>query len=75
MSIKRKKIVRHENPGIKAAIERVEGHSQSALARLLGVTQPAVVHWLRVRCPPEQAMRIEAILGVDKALICPEIFA
>lgn len=75
MATKRRKLVKQENPGIKAAIEKVEGHSQSALARLLGVTQPAVVHWLRVRCPPEQAIKIEAILGIDKALICPEIFA
>jgi DNA-binding transcriptional regulator YdaS (Cro superfamily) len=67
---KKRKIV--ENEGIKRAIE-VAG-SQSALARLCGKTQPAVFHWLRCKCPPEQALKIEALTGVKRELICPEIF-
>lgn len=71
---KRKK-VKTENPGILAAIEATEGKSQSALARLMGVSQPAVVHWLRVHCSPKQAREIEKKTGVSRELICPEIFA
>lgn len=66
---------RKGNPGIKAAIESTEGKSQSAFARRMNVSQPAVYHWLRVRCPPLQAIRIERVTGVPKELICPEIFA
>lgn len=61
-----------ENEGIKQAIA-IAG-SQSELARRCLVTQPAVIHWLRCYCPPEQAIKIEAVTGVKRELICPEIF-
>lgn len=73
MATKKKKITKSENVGIKEAIERAGG--QSALARLCKVTQPAVYHWLHVRCTPEQAIKIEHLTGVSRVLMCPEIFA
>lgn len=73
---KKKKV--EENIGVKAAIEatktETEPGSQSALARLLNVSQPTVFYWLYRYCPPEQAIRIEAATGVKRELICPQIF-
>jgi len=61
------------NPGIEEAIRRAGG-TQTQLAELMEVEQPAVHHWLYVNCPPTRAKEIEAKLGVPRSEICPDVF-
>lgn len=60
------------NPGIISAILAMGG--QDALADALGVTQPAISYYLYKRCPVETAIEIEAITGVSRAKIRPDLF-
>lgn len=69
---KRKAPRSNPNPGVEKAIEMAGG--QTELARLMGVEQPAVHHWLHVSCPPARAKEIEEKLGVPRIEICPEVF-
>ena len=50
--------------------------SQSALARLCGVGQPAVWKWLQSskRVPAGYVLRIEASTGVSRHLLRPDIY-
>ncbi len=50
--------------------------SQSAMARICGVGQPAVWKWLQSskRLPPEYVLRVEAETGVSKHLLRPDIY-
>lgn len=50
--------------------------SQSALARALGVTQPAVWHWLNQseRLPAEYVLKAEQLFGVSRHDLRPDIY-
>lgn len=50
--------------------------SQSALARICGVGQPAVWKWLQSskRIPAEFVLRVEAATGVSKHHLRPDIY-
>lgn len=50
--------------------------SQSALARSLGVTQPAVWHWLNQsgRLPAEYVLKAERLYGVSRHELRPDIY-
>ena len=69
---KSRSISAEPNPGILAAIKAVG--SQEALARVCGVTQPAVYYWLHKYCPPEHAVAIEEATGVSRKKIRPDLF-
>ena len=75
MAKKKKEEVREPklNPGVEKAIE-VAGN-QLKLAEMMGVTQPAVNHWLYEYCPPDRAKQIEIQTGVPREEICPETFS
>lgn len=45
----------------------------SALARLLGVSQPAVSAWRRV--PPERVLAVEAASGIPRTALRPDLYA
>ena len=74
MAKRKRNLPRREtpNPGIVRAIELAG--TQSALAQMMEVEQPAVHHWLYHSCPPERAKEIEQKLGVPRIEICPEVF-
>ena len=56
------------------AVQRAKG--QSALARICGVTQPAVWKWLQSgkRLPAEYVLAVEAATGVSRYLLRPDIY-
>ena len=61
------------------AIELAKG--QSALARILStpgkpVTQQRLWHWLKVKgvCPAEFVLRVEAVTGVSRHELRPDVF-
>lgn len=60
------------------ALERAlkEAGSQSALARLCGVSQPSVWKWLQSskRVPANYVLRIEASTGVSRHHLRPDIY-
>lgn len=72
MPRKKTSLTHEANQGIREAI-RIAG-SQSELAKMLEVTQPAIVHWLYKNCPPNQAVRIEKLTGIRRELTCPQFF-
>lgn len=50
--------------------------SQSALARICGIGQPAVWKWLQSskRIPAEFVLRVEAATGVSRHVLRPDIY-
>jgi TorA maturation chaperone TorD len=58
------------DPGLDKAIEAAGG--VRALARALGVSQPAVSAWKKV--PPERVAAVEAATGVLRAELRPDLF-
>lgn len=50
--------------------------SQSALARLLGITQQSVSHWVQRRkpLPAEHVLAVEAATGVSRHELRPDIY-
>lgn len=59
---------------LKKAIEKAGGMTK--LARKVGVTPQCVNGWVaRKRVPPEQCVRIEAVTGVSRRQLRPDIFA
>lgn len=59
---------------LQAAVNRAG--SQSAIARLCGVGQPAVWKWLQSgkRLPAEHVLKVEAETGVSRHLLRPDIY-
>jgi DNA-binding transcriptional regulator YdaS (Cro superfamily) len=59
---------------LQAAVARAG--SQSALARVCGVSQTAVWKWLQStkRLPAEYCLTVEAATGVSKHLLRPDIY-
>ncbi|MBD8469179.1 transcriptional regulator [Sphingomonas sp. CFBP 8765] len=59
---------------LEAAVARVG--SQTGLARICGVSQPAVWKWLKTskRLPPEHCIAVEAQTGVSRHNLRPDIY-
>lgn len=57
--------------GLQRAIKMAGG--VSSLARVLGVSQPAVSGWKNV--PPERVLAVEAITGIPRAELRPDLYA
>ncbi|WJS98225.1 transcriptional regulator [Novosphingobium humi] len=59
---------------LQAALERAG--SQSALARLCGVSQPSVWKWLQSskRLPGEHVLTVEAATGVSRHHLRPDLY-
>src|SRR5215831_12754021 len=58
------------DPGLSEAIRVAGGVSE--LARQLGISQPSVSNWIRV--PAERVVSVEAITGVDRAVLRPDLY-
>jgi TorA maturation chaperone TorD len=56
--------------GLEHAIEAAGGIS--ALARALGISQPAVSTWQKI--PAERVLAVEAITGVSRAMLRPDLY-
>jgi len=61
---------RMRDRGLNEAISAVGGVSE--LARQLGISQPSVSNWTRV--PAERVVAVEAITGVDRAVLRPDLY-
>ncbi|HWP90440.1 MAG TPA: YdaS family helix-turn-helix protein, partial [Burkholderiales bacterium] len=59
------------DPGFQQAINAVGGVRE--LARKIGIAQPSVSNWSRI--PAERVAAVEAVTGVDRALLRPDIFS
>jgi TorA maturation chaperone TorD len=57
-------------PGLSEAIRAVGGVSE--LARQIGISQPSVSNWVRV--PAERVVSVEAVTGVDRAVLRPDLY-
>ena len=59
---------------LKAAVAKAG--SQSAFARICGVSQPSVWKWLQSskQLPPEHVLKIEAATGVSRHDLRPDIY-
>ena len=56
--------------GLEHAIEAAGGIG--ALARALGISQPAVSNWQKI--PAERVLAVEAITGVSRSLLRPDLY-
>jgi TorA maturation chaperone TorD len=57
-------------PGLSEAIRAVGGVSE--LARQIGISQPSVSNWIRV--PAERVVSVEAVTGVARAVLRPDLY-
>jgi len=58
------------DPGLSEAIRAAGGISE--LARQIGISQPSVSNWIRV--PAERVISVEAVTGVDRAMLRPDLY-
>src|SRR5262245_30358791 len=58
------------DPGLSEAIRAAGGISE--LARQIGISQPSVSNWIRI--PAERVVSVEAVTGVDRAVLRPELY-
>ena len=58
------------DPGLSEAIRAVGGVSE--LARQIGISQPSISNWTRI--PAERVVSIEAVSGVDRAILWPDLY-
>ena len=58
------------DPGLSEAIRAVGGVSE--LARQIGISQPSVSNWTRI--PAERVLSVEAVTGVSRATLRPDLF-
>jgi TorA maturation chaperone TorD len=59
------------DPGLREAIEAVGGVTE--LARRIGISQPSISNWTRV--PAERVLSVEAVTGVSRAVLRPDLYA
>src|SRR5262249_27185862 len=59
------------DPGLSEAIRAAGGVGE--LARQIGISQPSVSNWIRV--PAERVVSVEAVTGVDRAILRPDLFS
>ena len=57
-------------PGLSEAIRAAGGVGE--LARQIGISQPSVSNWIRI--PAERVTSVEAITGVDRAILRPDLY-
>jgi len=57
--------------GLEEAIRAAGGITE--LARRIGISQPSVSNWSRV--PAERVLSVEAVTGVDRAVLRPDLYA
>jgi TorA maturation chaperone TorD len=57
--------------GLNEAIAAAGGVSE--LARRIGIAQPSLSNWARI--PAERVLQVEAVTGVSRALLRPDLFA
>ena len=62
--------LRDRDTGLQSAIEAAGG--VGALARALGISQPAVSTWQRV--PAERVLSVETMTGVPRSLLRPDLY-
>jgi TorA maturation chaperone TorD len=58
-------------PGLSEAIRAAGGVAE--LARQIGISQPSVSNWVRV--PAERVVAVEAVTGVDRATLRPDLYS
>lgn len=58
------------DPGLQEAIRAVGGVTE--LARRIGISQPSVSNWTRI--PAERVLTVEAVTGVDRAVLRPDLY-
>jgi len=58
------------DPGLAEAIRAAGGVGE--LARQIGISQPSVSNWVRV--PAERIVSVEAVTGVDRAILRPDLY-
>lgn len=58
------------DPGLSEAIRAVGGVSE--LARQIGISQPSVSNWVRI--PAERVISVEAVTGVDRGVLRPDLY-
>jgi TorA maturation chaperone TorD len=58
------------DPGLSEAIRAAGGVAE--LARQIGISQPSVSNWTRV--PAERVVSVEAVTGVDRAVLRPDLY-
>ena len=58
------------DPGLDQAVAAAGG--VGALARKIGIAQPSVSNWSRV--PAERVLTVEAVTGVSRAVLRPDLF-
>jgi DNA-binding transcriptional regulator YdaS (Cro superfamily) len=61
---------------MKKELLKSKGIKQSALAELMGVSEPTVSHWLsdRIRMPAERVADAERITGIDRSIWRPDLY-
>jgi TorA maturation chaperone TorD len=59
------------DPGLDQAIRAAGG--VGALAKKIGISQPSVSNWLQT--PAERVLSVEAVTGVDRAILRPDLYA
>lgn len=57
-------------PGLSEAIRAAGGVGE--LARQIGISQPSVSNWVRV--PAERIVSVEAVTGVDRVILRPDLY-
>jgi DNA-binding transcriptional regulator YdaS (Cro superfamily) len=65
-----------QTPSEALALAVEKAGSQAALARICGVSQPAVWKWAHSakRLPPEHVLTVEAATGVSRHALRPDIY-
>ena len=58
------------DPGLSEAIRAAGGFRE--LARRIGISQPSVSNWTRV--PAERVVSVEAVTGVNRAVLRPDLY-
>jgi TorA maturation chaperone TorD len=58
------------DPGLDEAIRKAGG--VSALARMIGISQPSLSNWARV--PAERVLAVESLTGIDRAVLRPDLY-
>lgn len=61
-----------KNEAVASAV--LKGGGLQEVAQKLDVSPVAVFHWIYRACPPERAVDLERISGVDREKMRPDIF-
>ena len=64
--------MKKENKGIRMAMKMAG--SGAELARMLGVMQPTIYHYLQENCPAERAMQVHKLFKIPLKLLRPDLW-